>query len=123
MKYSESSQYRDMLERLRSVDLRSPYYALASSDLKALDAAYRETDAALDLANSARDALVVALEQEQESNTLMQLAVAAAQSQAAEVSAQLATASAQIATLEARVAELEAQVAGSAPPAEQPLTP
>lgn len=109
MKFSETQQYADMQERLKRVDLRSPYYALAAADLRSLDEAYKATDALLELSAVETANLREQVEELEAVNTTLQMTAASNQ--------------ATIATLTDRVAELEAIIAGTPPPVEPPVQP
>lgn len=97
--FKTSALYAEIMERLRNVDLRSPYYALAASDLRAFNDAYLQADRDREQAQTLVEQLSAGLELEEEKSTILQLQLAAQQSTINE--------------LNARIAELEAQLLGS----------
>ena len=97
-----------MQERLKNVDLRSPYYALAAADLKLLDQAYCDTDDELENTK-------VFLADEKTKSSGLAVALTLATAEASSAIAHANSLEAQVAALEAQVADLEAQLNGGQP--------
>jgi len=115
MALNDNVAYQQIKERMKRIDMRSPYYALAAADLRLLDELLSETEAAKNLVAQALSEKVLALELEQAKNAVLE----AANSQKA----------ARIVELEAENDQLKAQLLSTItdPPVTEevvtPLTP